>query len=209
MLVLLVATSLASAGHERIVMVNYSEAVEFRISYCQFIDLYCDVQEGDRRSGGAIKITSETHTVFYTYVNYFSNCRVENAFDGGAVHFLSNQGEVYMYRNCGHDCYAYYGSFVTVRAGIAEVNESTYLLCARRNADRAYASSTSLNQGDIIFQNHNVSYNWVRNTGCGLGTHNLTRLRAMFCTFASNEAGDGPYSNVLSCMRASVPDSVH
>lgn len=193
MLFVLIADCLASRLAQRIVMIDYTDPTEFRISYCHFIDLYCDVLEGDRRSGGAIKITSETHTVFYTYVNYFSNCRVKNAADGGAVHFLSNQGEVYMYRNCGHDCYAYYGSFVTVRAGIAEVNESTYLLCSRPNTD-AHASTTSLNQGDIIFQNHNVSHNWVSDTGCGVGTHNLTRLRAMFCTFTDNEG-----SNVMNC----------
>lgn len=170
---------------DRVVAINYAGPGDFHVRFSMFEHLHPDCEEGGVRSGGAIKVITTHPAVFYTYVNYFTDCGVFDSFDGGAVHFVSTNGVVYMYRNCGHLCNATCGSFVTVTSKYAEVNQSTYLLCSYPGAN-ARQSSTSLNGGDIIFQNHNVSYNDVYYTGSGLGTYKMTRLRAYYCTFMSN-----------------------
>lgn len=139
--------------------------------------------------GGAVKLCSYSNAHLESNHNLFCNCSTVNGRNGGALLFECRNGTVLMFRTCGHSCDAVYGAFVTVIFEYAEVNESTYLHCGRYDVPDRW-STTSLNSGKVIFQNHNSSYNSIQKTGGGFGTAGLRGLLARFTTCSSNTAAN-------------------
>lgn len=139
--------------------------------------------------GGAVKLFSNRNAHLESYHNLFCNCSSVNGRNGGALLFRCANGTVKMFRSCGHGCDALYGGFVTVIFEYAEVNESTYLFCGHNSNVEGW-STTSLNSGFVIFQNHNASYNSIAKSGGGFGVAGLRGLLARFTTCSSNIASN-------------------
>lgn len=156
--------------------------VRFIIRTCIFENLRnTEVDPEYGTGGGAVKLCSTSNAHLQSYHNLFCNCSTINGRNGGALLFQCWNGTVLMFRNCGHSCDAMYGAFITVIFESAEVNESTYLFCGRADNGQRW-STTSLNLGKVVFQNHNSSYNTIPEAGGGFGVASLHGLLARFTT---------------------------